>query len=161
MPNKVPVKFFRTSPLAATPKYQSDDAAGFDLITTKDLVIPPGAIVLAETGLKVAVPSGYEIQVRPRSGLSLKTKLRVANSPGTIDADYRGEVGVILENISNSSNSPAEYERNTLRFKAGDRVAQGVLAEVPQANFQEVSSVEDLGATQRGEGGFGSTGSKS
>lgn len=160
MPTKVAVKFFRKSPGAVIPKYESADAAGFDLVTLEDLTIPPGTTVLANTGLIFAVPSGYEVQVRPRSGLSLKTKLRVANTPGTVDADYRGEVGIILENTAQINNSPSEYERATLRFKAGDRVAQGVLAEVPQADFQEVSSVEELGQTARGAGGYGSTGTK-
>jgi dUTP pyrophosphatase len=104
-----------------------------------------GDTVIVKTGIKVAIPIGYEIQIRPRSGLSYKTGLRVANAPGTIDSDYRGEVGVIMYNTS---------DENITIFK-GDKIAQMVLSEVPMIKWNEVESLDE---TERGEGGFGSTG---
>lgn len=133
------------------PEYETPEAAGADLRAClgvgEKLVIKPGQRHLVPTGLSFEIPSGYEVQVRPRSGLSLKTGLLVVNSPGTIDADYRGEVKVILGNFG---------ERDEV-IEHGDRIAQMVLAPVTQANF---SISNELSSTQRGEGGFGSTGKK-
>lgn len=133
---------------AIIPSYAHDSDAGFDFHSIKDYKIEPGQLVLVRTGLKMAIPDGYEIQIRPRSGLSLKTSLRVANSPGTIDSGYRGEIKVILENTGAGC---AEW----VKIEKGQRIAQGVLKKAPQANFKEVESLEE---SERGEGGFGSSG---
>lgn len=129
------------------PQYAREGDAGMDIRAAETVVIAPKKTVLIPTGLKVAIPDGYEIQVRPRSGLSLKTPLRVANSPGTIDAGYRDEVCIIMQNTSDDSEFTIEK---------GDRVAQFVLQKVPRICFTHVESVKDIG-TDRG-GGFGSTG---
>lgn len=133
------------------PQYESRDAAGADIRACLEdrltLVIKPGQRVLVPTGLCYEIPPGFEIQVRPRSGLSLKTNLLVVNSPGTIDADYRGEVKVILGNFGN----------NDEVIEHGDRIAQVVFAPITQAEF---TVVDELSDTQRGSGGFGSTGKK-
>lgn len=155
--SRVSVKVAKVHEKAQVPAYMTEGAAGFDLYCVEDISIPPGATVLVKTGLKVAIPEGYEIQVRPRSGTSFKTKLRIANAPGTVDSDFRGELCVIVENTDVSNGLSADYERRTVKLKALDRVAQGVLSQVPRANF-EVVSEEELGATDRGSGGFGSTG---
>lgn len=129
------------------PAYAREGDAGMDVRAAETVVIEPGKTVLVPTGLKVAIPEGYEIQVRPRSGLSLKTSLRIANAPGTIDAGYRDEVCIIVQNVSHESQAVVEK---------GDRVAQFVLQRVPKIQFKQVPSVKDIG-TDRG-GGFGSTG---
>lgn len=135
----------------ALPTYETKDAAGADIRASLEnktsLTIEPGQRVLIPTGLCFEIPSGFEVQVRPRSGLSLKTNLLVVNSPGTIDADYRGEVKVILGNFG-QSNEVIEH---------GDRIAQIVFSPITQALF-EVTDV--LSETERGAGGFGSTGKK-
>ncbi|MGX7926774.1 dUTP diphosphatase [Tsuneonella sp. HG094] len=127
------------------PKYTTDGAAGMDVLAAEDVTIAPGARHAVATGLAVAIPAGYEIQVRPRSGLALKHGITVPNTPGTIDSDYRGELKVIL---INHGSEPFAIAR-------GDRVAQLVLAPVTQAAWDEVA---DLDETTRGAGGFGSTG---
>jgi dUTP pyrophosphatase len=131
------------------PSYQSKHAAGLDVVAGVPEAAPvelkPGARVLIPTGFALEIPVGYEAQVRPRSGLALKHGVTLLNSPGTIDADYRGELMVILINHGS--------ERFTIR--RGDRIAQLVIAPVTQA---EVVAVEALGDTERGAGGFGSTG---
>tara|TARA_R110000868_G_scaffold38661_4_gene135100 strand:+ start:13745 stop:14203 length:459 start_codon:yes stop_codon:yes gene_type:complete len=131
------------------PVYQTSQAAGADVKASlgsgESMVIKPGERVLIPTGLSMEIPAGYEVQVRPRSGLSLKTGLLVVNSPGTIDADYRGEVKVILGNLGTKDEVIAH----------GDRIAQLVLAPVTQASFV---TTDALGETERGAGGFGSTG---
>ena len=133
------------------PRYETKDAAGADiracLEEREPLVIKPGQRVLVPTGLRFEIPSGYEVQVRPRSGLSLKTNLLVVNSPGTIDADYRGEVKVILGNFGKLDEV----------IEHGDRVAQIVFCPITQADFEVVDELTD---TERGSGGFGSTGKK-
>ena len=131
------------------PRYMSDAAAGMDLCAANEdpIVLEPGHIRLIPTGLYVAIPPGYEGQVRPRSGLALKHGLVIVNSPGTIDADYRGEVGVIVGNIGSQ---PYTIER-------GSRIAQLVIAPVVRAS---VELVESLDETARGSGGFGHTGSR-
>lgn len=131
------------------PTYETKDAAGADIracVENRDqIIIKPGQRVLIPTGLKFEIEPGFEVQVRPRSGLSLKTNLLVVNSPGTIDADYRGEVKVILGNFGTKDEV----------INHGDRVAQVVLAPIIQAKFEQV---EELTQTARGAGGFGSTG---
>jgi dUTP pyrophosphatase len=131
------------------PVYATAGAAGLDLqaAVAAPVTIPPGERTLVPTGLTIAVPAGYEAQVRPRSGLALKHGLTVPNSPGTIDSDYRGEVQVILHNLGNA---PVVVER-------GMRIAQLVLAKVEQLSWQPCASLD---ATIRGTGGFGSTGAK-
>lgn len=151
MKNKVEVIVYNDSnnPL---PKYGSDFAAGVDLMAKVDdnarIMIYPGKRVLIKTGLYVAIPVGYEMQIRPRSGLALKQGIMVVNSPGTIDADYRGEIGVILLNTSDE----------VVAFANGDRIAQAVLKEVETINWHVVEDIKDLPSTNRGEDGFGSTG---
>lgn len=133
----------------ALPAYQTDDAAGLDLLAAlpddKPIILKPGSRAMVPTGLMFALPTGTEAQVRPRSGLAAKHGVTVLNSPGTIDADYRGEVSVILINLGSE---PFTIQR-------GDRIAQLILAPVTRANLVEV---KNLSATQRGAGGFGSTG---
>lgn len=131
------------------PSYETAQSAGMDLraALAEDLVLVPGARALVPTGLYLEIPVGYEAQVRPRSGLALKRGLTVLNAPGTVDADYRGEVGVILINLS------AEEQR----IESGDRVAQLLFAPVTMGELLEVQVLED---TTRGSGGFGSTGER-
>ena len=127
------------------PAYATEGAAGMDLLAAREMVIRPGGRALVPTGLAVAIPEGFEMQVRPRSGLALKHGVTVLNAPGTVDSDYRGEVGVIL---LNTGTEPFAIAR-------GERIAQLVLAPVAQAAWSEVAELE---ATERGQGGFGSTG---
>ncbi len=131
------------------PAYATAGAAGADLRANLPdrgaVVIAPGARVLVPTGLRMAIPAGYEVQVRPRSGLALRHGVTIPNSPGTIDNDYRGEVAVILVNLGDAGFTVAH----------GDRIAQMVVAPVVQAVFRVVETLED---TARGAGGFGSTG---
>ena len=134
---------------AIIPKYQTSGAAGFDLHALEDVYIPAGHTKLIKTGLSFEIPHGFELQIRPRSGLSLKTKLRVANSPATIDSDYRGDVGIIVDNIENKDNV-----FSSLQINKGDRIAQGVICPIIQAEFEESDELSD---TSRGSGGFGST----
>jgi dUTP pyrophosphatase len=133
------------------PSYGTAGAAGMDLRAAvpedQDLVIQPGARALVPTGLTIAVPAGYEAQVRPRSGLALKHGVTCLNSPGTIDSDYRGEVGVILANLG--------PEAFTIR--RGDRIAQMVVAAYASVAWEETNSLDE---TRRGAGGFGSTGQR-
>jgi dUTP pyrophosphatase len=129
----------------ALPSYATSGAAGMDVLSAEDVTLPPGGRHAVASGFAVAMPRGYVIQVRPRSGLALKHGITVPNTPGTIDSDYRGELKVIL---INHGTEPFPIHR-------GDRVAQLVLAPVTQAAWREV---ETLDATERGSGGFGSTG---
>jgi len=131
------------------PSYETSASAGMDLRAFIDekYSLSPGERKLVKTGLFLEIPEGYEAQVRPRSGLALKNGITVLNSPGTIDADYRGEIGVILINHSSEN-----FEINS-----GDRIAQLVFAKVEQAVWTETDHLND---TERGEGGFGSTGKK-
>lgn len=141
------VKIKKLNNNAIIPKYQTQGASGFDFHAVEDVMLYPGVTLLVKTGLAFKLPKGYELQVRPRSGLSLKTPLRIANSPGTIDEDFVGEVCVIMENLSDIS----EYKINK-----GDRIAQGVICPVVQAQLEVVEELEE---TARGSGAFGSTGS--
>lgn len=127
------------------PAYATAGAAGADLVAAEDATIAPGAVHAVATGIALAIPEGFEGQVRPRSGLALKHGVTVLNAPGTIDADYRGEVKVILIN-----HGPEPF-----RIARGDRVAQLVVAPVSAARFERVDALPD---TARGQGGFGSTG---
>lgn len=127
------------------PVYATQGAAGMDVVSAEDVTIAPGARHAVATGLAVAIPTGFEIQVRPRSGLALKHGISVPNTPGTIDSDYRGELKVILIN----------HGADAFDVRRGDRVAQLVLAPVIRASWLPV---EELDETARGEGGFGSTG---
>lgn len=131
------------------PAYETPHSAGLDLRAAliEPMDLHPGERKLIPTGLKIAVPVGFEAQVRPRSGLAIKQGITMLNSPGTIDADYRGEVMVIAIN----------HGQETVRFNHGDRIAQLVVAPVIQVSIRKV---EELDATVRGEGGFGSTGVK-
>jgi dUTP pyrophosphatase len=133
----------------ALPSYETIDSAGMDVRAMLDepVVLKPMERALIKTGLFLEIPAGYECQVRPRSGLALKKGITVLNAPGTIDADYRGEVGVILINLSNES----------FTIENGERIAQLVFARFEQADFEVV---DELTETDRGAGGFGSTGVK-
>jgi dUTP pyrophosphatase len=144
-PVKVEVKRLPHGGGLPLPAYATSGAAGMDVVSAESVTIAPGARHAVATGLALAIPDGYEIQVRPRSGLALKHGITVPNTPGTIDSDYRGELKVILINLGTE---PFVIAR-------GDRVAQLVLAPVVQAAWDEV---DELDATERGEGGFGSTG---
>ncbi len=137
-------KSFADIPL---PEYQTEDSSGFDVraAVEEELIIPRGGIALVPTNLRVEIPKGYEIQVRPRSGLAAKHGIGVLNSPGTIDADYRGEIKVILFNFGSED----------FVIKRGDRIAQLVIGKVYQV---ELIEAEELNETERGEGGFGHTG---
>ncbi len=127
------------------PAYETPQSAGMDVRCTEHIVMNPGERILAKTGLFVEIPAGFEIQVRPRSGLALKHGVTVLNTPGTIDADYRGEIGVILINHSNT----------VVEFANGERIAQLVLARVERIQWELTDS---LSGTKRGQHGFGSTG---
>lgn len=141
---RIGVKIQKIREDALLPEYAHPSDAGADIFAIEDISIAPHKTEIVKTGLKVAIPAGYEIQIRPRSGLSLKTSLRVANAPGTIDSDYRGEVGVIIENTGNLTQTI---------FK-GDKIAQMVIAPVPMIVWEVTDSLDE---TERGEGGFGST----
>jgi len=127
------------------PAYASEGAAGMDVVAAETLTLRPGARHAVATGFAMAIPAGYEVQVRPRSGLALKYGVTCLNTPGTIDSDYRGEVKVILANLGDEA----------FEIKRGDRVAQLVPAPVQRAAFAEVETLDE---TVRGAGGFGSTG---
>ena len=127
------------------PAYATDHAAGLDVCAAEDLVLNPGERHAVATGFAIAIPEGYEVQVRPRSGLALKHGITCLNTPGTIDSDYRGEVRVILANLGSEP----------FAVRRGERIAQLVPAPVLRASFIEVRELE---GTQRGSGGFGSTG---
>jgi dUTP pyrophosphatase len=129
------------------PEYQTPDSAGMDLMAaiSEDVVLAPGARALIPTGISIALPPGFEAQVRPRSGLALRNGVTQLNTPGTIDADYRGEIGIILIN----------HGQEPFTITRGMRVAQMLVAPVMQARWQEVGELDE---TMRGSGGFGSTG---
>ena len=147
MGDRVPVRIMRLPHGEGLdlPAYATDGAAGMDVVSAEELTLRPGDRHAVATGFAVAIPEGYEIQVRPRSGLALNRGISVPNTPGTVDSDYRGEVKVILINHS-SDDFP---------IRRGDRIAQIVLAPVTLARWDEVAELDD---TRRGAGGFGSTG---
>lgn len=142
------LKIKKTSDRARVPFYATSGSAGFDLHAIDTVSIQAGSTVMVRTGLAFEIPEGYELQIRPRSGMSAKTKIRVSNSPGTLDSDYRGEVMIIIDNIS-------QNQADSYRINSGDRIAQAVLQKVEQAEFE---LVDELSETQRGSGGFGSSG---
>lgn len=139
------IKIKKIHPQAIVPKYHSNGAAGFDLHACEACIIKAGKISLIKTGLAMAIEGGFELQIRPRSGLAFKNSISVLNAPGTIDSDYRGEIGVLLIN----------YSQVDFAVYVGDRIAQGIIAQVFQAHFEECS---ELDSTQRGINGFGSSG---
>lgn len=141
------LRFKRIHPAAVLPSYAHPSDAGMDVRSVESLTIAPGHHALVRTGLVALLPLGYEIQVRPRSGLALKAGVTVLNTPGTIDAGYRGEIGVILANFGSS-----DFE-----IAVGERIAQFVVAPVLQPTIEESDVVDEA---DRGSGGFGSTGSK-
>ena len=139
----------RLSKEVSLPKYETSGSSGMDLAANIDtnINIDPGKSAIIPTGLALSIPKGFEVQIRPRSGLAAKQKISVLNTPGTIDADYRGEIKVILINLGHEP----------FRVEKGLRVAQMVVCPIVQATLKEVS---DLSETERGKGGFGSTGAK-
>lgn len=140
---KIKVKFLH--PEALMPQYQTEGASGFDLCSVEEKMIAPKEWMLVKTGIAFEIPYGCEIQIRSRSGLALKHGVSVLNSPGTIDSDYRGEIGIILINHSNQD----------FKIEIGDRIAQGVIAQMIQADFEQT---QELSHTARSNHGFGSTG---
>ncbi|MBQ7554940.1 dUTP diphosphatase [bacterium] len=150
--NSVSIRFLRlpgTEDLPL-PCYQTEGSSGLDVCAAnrEDIVLEPGSFAMIKTGLKAAVPLGYEIQVRPRSGLAAKHGIGVVNGPGTVDSDYRGEICVILINFGKVS----------FTVTRGMRIAQFVIQKVERANIAKCSDESELGETVRGEGGFGHTG---
>jgi dUTP pyrophosphatase len=139
------VRFKRLRPSAVLPRYMTAGAAGMDLVAATDVVLPPGERAAVPTGWAVELPAGHEGQVRPRSGLALRSGVTVLNAPGTIDADFRGELCVLLVNLG----------REPQGIRAGDRIAQLVVAPVVRGEVEEAAALSD---TTRGEGGFGHTG---
>lgn len=129
------------------PVYGTKGSSGVDLMAREEVIVRPWEAVIVPTGIRVDIPPGMEIQIRPRSGNSLKKSFIIANSPGTIDSDYRGEVGIIVRNLCEA----------TMTIPKGMKLAQAVLAPVFHIDWQVVETIEDLDKTERGEGGFGST----
>jgi len=169
---KINVKIAKTNKDAVIPAYATSGSACFDLVAVEDVVVTPGSTALIKTGLKVEVPEGYKLAIYPRSGISLKTPLRMGNSVGQVDSDYRGEVGVIIQNTGIYSpynmplamtidNKPFELEGQvpigSYIIRKGDRIAQGAIEQVIQAAFEIVTD-QELSETDRGQGGFGSSG---
>lgn len=132
-------------PDAVLPAYQTEHSAGMDLRSTVDISMNPGERKLVPTGIRMAIPEGFEGQIRPRSGLALKFGIGMVNSPGTIDSDYRGEIGVLLINLG----------QEAVTFQKGERIAQLVICPIARAQLLRVDELEQ---TVRGAGGFGSTG---
>ena len=145
----IKIQIKRLSNSVSIPKYETSGSSGMDIAAhiENNIIINPGEKALVSTGLSVAIPKGYEIQIRPRSGLAAKKNITVLNTPGTIDADYRGEIKVILINLG----------KEKFVIENGERIAQMVVCPVVQANLEEVKELSD---TERGSAGFGSTGTK-
>lgn len=181
---KINVKIRKLHPDAVTPAYATELAAGFDLVAVEDVIIAPGETALVPTGLAFEIPPDFEMQLRPRSGVSYRTKLRVANSPGTIDADFRDGVKVLIDNIAQKEyDTVHDVDDNSVRgieiaysgyahtldgryidgyfpmgsliIRKGERFAQAIIAPIARADFEVV---DELTETERGSGGFGSTG---
>lgn len=147
---KIPVGIKRLDPDAQLPRYAHPGDAGADLFALEDTIIPPGETRAVRTGLAMEIPEGWEIQIRPRSGWALKRQeYMLPNAPGTIDAGYRAEVGVLIRNVPGTG--------GPLIIQKGDRIAQAVLGRAYEAVWGEV---EELSETERGLGGFGSTGTR-
>lgn len=168
---QIPIKVKKTHPDAVLPFYARQGDAGMDLVAVEDAVIYPGDSATISTGLAMAIPEGYELQIRPRSGMSAKTKLRISNSPGTIDSNFRGTIGILVDNIAQTSyqleisfddgtglveDVDLDTREELTWIYKGDRIAQAVLNEVPTAVLEEV---DELDETVRGANGFGSSGS--
>ena len=145
---RIDVKVVRLNDNAIIPEYAHPTDAGADISSCEETIIKPGETKLVRTGLAVAIPDGYEIQIRPRSGLSIKTPLRIPNSPATIDSEYRGEIKVPIWNTGDTIHV----------IDKGMRIAQMLIAPTPMIRWNEVETIEELGSTERGSGGFGSTG---
>jgi len=145
----IKIQIKKLSNTVSTPKYETPGSSGMDIAAhiENNLIINPGEKALVATGFSIAIPRGYEVQIRPRSGLAAKKSITVLNSPGTIDADYRGEIKVILINLG----------KEKFVVENGERIAQMVVCPVVQANLEEV---KELSETKRGSSGFGSTGNK-
>lgn len=144
---RIKIKRLRGNENGPIPAYMTEHAAGLDICAhlEENVVIPPGQRRLIPTGLAVAIPDGFELQVRPRSGLAIRDGVTLVNTPGTIDADYRGEIGILMIN----------HGENPISIKNGQRIAQLVLSMVYKATFEEV---DELPSSDRQEGGFGHTG---
>lgn len=141
------VEFKKLRDGALLPEYKTAGSSGFDIAAPGAFTVPAGTTVLLKTGLACAVPVGYEMQLRARSGIAYKTPLIVKNGVGTIDSDYRGEIGILLHNLGNED----------VEFAAGERIAQGVICPVVHVEIKEVDTLDE---TERGAGGFGHTGMK-
>lgn len=144
---QIEVKITKLNPDAIIPQYAHPTDAGADISAVETVTIQPGETKIVKTGIAIAIPAGYEIQIRPRSGLSVKSKLRIPNTPGTIDTEYRGEIGVP---IWNAGDIPYVIEK-------GMKIAQMLIAPTPMIKWNEVATVDELGTTSRGDSGFGST----
>ncbi len=169
IPQGIPVKIKRLSTDAVVPTYATPGSACVDLYATEDILIQPGECKAIPTGLAFEIPEGYQMKIHPRSGISLKTPLRIANAPGCVDSDFRGEVKVLLWNsvreskliltkclsITNKEIDRQTFSTNTYSISKGDRIAQAEIVPVIRASFIESDT---LGETERGTGGFGSTG---
>ena len=144
------LKIYRISKRNPLPRYMTADASGIDLMASLEypIEIKPGEFARIPTGIVISLPGGYEAQIRPRSGLAFKHGVTLLNTPGTIDADYRGEVGVLLIN----------HGKETFTVTNGMRIAQMVVAQVQTASIEEAVSIEELEKTDRDNGGFGHTG---
>ena len=145
----IKIQIKKLSDSVTIPKYETPGSSGMDIAAhiTNNIIINPGEKALVSTGFSIAIPKGYEVQIRPRSGLAAKKKITVLNTPGTIDSDYRGEIKVILINLG----------KEKFIIESGERIAQMVVCPVIQADLEEVKELPD---THRGLGGFGSTGTK-
>lgn len=144
---KTNIKIKKLTESAVIPEYATKGAAGFDFRSIEDTSLAPYSFRKVSTGLAIQLPNGYELQIRPRSGLAFKNGITILNSPGTIDSDYTGEIGVLLYNTT----------AKKVFIEKGDRIAQGIISKHETASF---TLVEELETTERGEGGFGSTGKK-
>ncbi|KFZ25937.1 MAG: Deoxyuridine 5'-triphosphate nucleotidohydrolase [Candidatus Izimaplasma bacterium HR2] len=142
------IKIYRDSAIAVIPKYKTKGSAGADIYSTETVTLQPGERVMIKTGLYFELPIGIEMQIRPRSGLAAKFGITMINCVGTLDSDYRGELKVPLINLSNEPYT----------VQVGDRIAQMIFAKYEISRFLEVSDYKELEKTERGQGGFGSTG---
>jgi len=159
------LKYRRLSPMAKHPKYSIEGDAGFDLVSVEHKTIYPGEHKLVKTGLSVEFPSGYRLEVCPRSGLGLKEGVTIMNTPGQVEYTYRGEIGVIIHvpykrkgffRLLKEALFPGRYKEKPFVIRPGDRIAQAVIS--PVTTVEEFKEVEELSETERGSGGFGSTG---
>lgn len=151
------LKFKKLHKDAVIPQYQTKGSAGFDFHLVEDVIIKPGETKLLKLGLACEITEGFELQIRPRSGISVKTDLVIKNSPATIDSDYRGEIAIIAKNnayLSIENEGEILYPAS-ITFSKGDRIAQGVISKLPYVHIEEVT---ELSETVRGSGGLGSTG---